>query len=175
MMRKTIPNKSQLALFDILFNRIIRLRLTNFLLGIGPPRNLNNHIENLRARSTIRGQQRNIMPGRNYHPILFKVNAMFLCVLRAYTQQPAYNHHHHNTTTNTRGAIGEERLGIMMIGDGTYKSRGDDASHRVQMSVKLGSPLTSYPCQTNISDENFDETAMRLMELKKFSMDLNER
>jgi hypothetical protein len=59
-----------------------------------------------------------------------------------------------------------------MTGDGTYKARGDDACHRVQMSVKLGSPLTSYPCQTNISDENFDETAMRLMELKKFSMDL---
>jgi hypothetical protein len=165
MMRKTIPNKPQFPLFGILSNRIIRIRLGNLHLGIRPPRNLNNHIENLRARSTIRGQQRNIMPGRNYHPFPFKVDAMFMWVCRTYLLTPTKTQQHNRNRMRGGGSWED--------GDGgdTNEARSDDACHCVQMSVKLGSPLTSYSCQTNVSDENFDEKAMRLMELKKFSRD----
>ena len=85
MMRKTIPDKSQFALLDILFDRIIIIVLGNLLLGIRPPRDLDNHIENLRTCCGRRGKKRDIMPCRDNNTILFEEDAVLEGIRGAYT------------------------------------------------------------------------------------------
>lgn len=55
MMRKTIPDETQFALLDILFDGIVILILGNFLFCIRPSRNLDDHVENLGTCSGCRG------------------------------------------------------------------------------------------------------------------------
>jgi hypothetical protein len=74
MVRKTIPHKAQLALLNILFNRIIRLVLTNLLLCVRPAGDLHHHVEYLRGRIGQGRQQGNIVPGGNHHTGLLEVN-----------------------------------------------------------------------------------------------------
>jgi hypothetical protein len=49
MVRETVPHESQLALLNVLLNRIEIFVLGNLLLGIGPTRDFNYHVEDLRA------------------------------------------------------------------------------------------------------------------------------
>src|SRR5271156_951432 len=55
MMRKTIPDKTQFALLNILFDGIVILLFGNFLFCICPSRNLDDHVENLGTCSGSRG------------------------------------------------------------------------------------------------------------------------
>lgn len=86
MMRKTIPHEPQFALLYILLDRIECLVLGNLLLGIRPPRDLDNHIENLGTRCRRRRQKRDIMPCRHGDAVLFKVDAVLEGVWCAYRE-----------------------------------------------------------------------------------------
>jgi hypothetical protein len=85
MMRKTIPDKSQFALLDILLDRIVIIVLGNLLLGIRPAGDLDNHIENLRTCCGRRGEKRDIMPCRDDNSILFEEDAVLEGIRGAYT------------------------------------------------------------------------------------------
>jgi hypothetical protein len=47
MMRETVPDKTQFALFYVLLDGIVWLIFGNFLLSIGPTRDFDNHVEDL--------------------------------------------------------------------------------------------------------------------------------
>ena len=87
MMRETIPDKSQFALLDILFDRIVIIVLGDLLLGIRPTGDLDNHIENLRTCCGRRSEKGDIMPRRDYNTILLKEDAVLEGIRGAYISQ----------------------------------------------------------------------------------------
>jgi len=84
MMGEAVPHETQFALFDVLFDWIVILVFGNFLFGIGPTRNFDNHVEDLGAVCRGGGKQGNVMPGRNHHAVFFKVDAMIEGIGRAW-------------------------------------------------------------------------------------------
>jgi hypothetical protein len=79
-MRETVSNKTQFSLFDVLLDWIVYFIFGDFLLGVRPTRDFDNHVEDLRTCTGRRCKKRNIMPWRDNNTILLKVNSMFECV-----------------------------------------------------------------------------------------------
>ena len=73
MVREAIADVAQLALFDVLFDGVKGLLLGDLHLGVGPTRNLDNHVQDALVGV---GEQRNVMEGRYDSSILFDEDTM---------------------------------------------------------------------------------------------------
>jgi hypothetical protein len=65
---EAVTDKAELALLDILLDGVEWFFLGDLHLGVGPTRNLNNHVQDALA---LVNKQRNIMEGRDRLAILF--------------------------------------------------------------------------------------------------------
>jgi hypothetical protein len=84
MMRETIPDKSQFPLFNVLFDRIVVFIFADFLFGVGPSWDFDDHVEDLGTCCGRRGKKRNIMPWRNNDTVLFKEDSVIERVIGAW-------------------------------------------------------------------------------------------
>ena len=84
MMGKAISNETQLPLFNILLNWIVILVLRNFLFGIGPARDFNNHVENLGTCCWRGSKEGDIMPWGHNDTVLLEVDAVVKRIGSAY-------------------------------------------------------------------------------------------
>jgi hypothetical protein len=83
---ETVADKPQFALFDVLLDGIVVLVLADFLLGVGPARDFDDHVEDLGGCGWARGEEGDIVPRRHNNTVLLKVDAVFKRVGRAYTR-----------------------------------------------------------------------------------------
>lgn len=73
MVGKAISDVAQPPLLDILLDRIERFFSGNLHLGVGPARNLYDHVEDA---IVLISKERNVMEGGNDRAILLDINAM---------------------------------------------------------------------------------------------------
>ncbi len=73
MVGETVAHVAQSALLDVLLDRIEGLFLGDLHLGVGPARNLDDHVEDSRV---LVCKERDIMEGRDDRAILLDENAM---------------------------------------------------------------------------------------------------
>ena len=64
---EAVTDEAELALLDILLNGVQFLILGDLKLGVGPTRDLNNHVEDVLA---LVGIERNVMEGRDGRSVL---------------------------------------------------------------------------------------------------------
>jgi hypothetical protein len=81
---ETVADEPQFALFDVLLDGIVVVVLADFLLGVGPARDFDDHVEDLGGCGGARGEEGDIVPGRHNNTVLLKVDAVFKRVGRAY-------------------------------------------------------------------------------------------
>ena len=74
MVGKAISDVAQPPLLDILLDRIERFFSGNLHLGVGPARNLYDHVEDA---IVLISKERNVMEGRDDGAILFDEDAVF--------------------------------------------------------------------------------------------------
>ena len=74
MVREAIPHKTQFTTFDILLDGVERLLLGNFHLGVCPPWNLDDHVQN--AIVPV-GKERDVVKRRDNISIRLDENAVF--------------------------------------------------------------------------------------------------
>jgi hypothetical protein len=74
---EAVADKPQFALFDVLLDGIVVVVLADFLLGVGPARDFDDHVEDLGGCGWARGKERDIVPRRHNDPVLLKVDAVF--------------------------------------------------------------------------------------------------
>lgn len=72
---ETVSDVSELALFNVLLDRVERLFLGDLHLGVGPSGNLDNHVEDSLG---LVGKERNVVEGRNDLALLLDVDTV-LC------------------------------------------------------------------------------------------------
>lgn len=73
MVREAVANIAQLALLDVLLDRVEGLFLGNLHFCVGPAGNLDDHVEDTLI---LVGEKRDIMEGRNDGAVLFDEDAM---------------------------------------------------------------------------------------------------
>ena len=73
MVGEAVANETQTALFDVLLDGVEWLLLGDLELGVGPARDLDNHVEDAIA---LVGKERNVVERREGGSILLSVNAM---------------------------------------------------------------------------------------------------
>jgi hypothetical protein len=78
VVREAIANETQSTLLDILFNGIEGFLLANFHLGVGPTRDLDDHVENA---VVLVCKERDVVEGRYHRAILFDVDAVLWMTL----------------------------------------------------------------------------------------------
>jgi len=74
VMGEAVANETQTALFDVLLDGVEGLILADFELGVGPTRNLNNHVQDT---IVLVVKERNVVEGGKDGPVLFRIYAMF--------------------------------------------------------------------------------------------------
>ena len=62
VVREAVADETEPALLDVLFDGVERLLLGDLHFGIGPPRDLNDHIEDAKLLIGVEG---NVMEGRD--------------------------------------------------------------------------------------------------------------
>lgn len=72
-MGEAVANETQTTLFDVLLNGIEDLILGYFQLGVGPTRDLNDHVEDT---IVLVVKERNVVEGGNDGPVVFRIYAM---------------------------------------------------------------------------------------------------
>lgn len=70
---EAVANVAELALLDVLLDRVEGLLLRDLHLRVGPARDLNDHVENA---IILVGEKRNVMEGRNDRAVLLDEDAM---------------------------------------------------------------------------------------------------
>jgi len=74
VMGEAVANETQTTLFDVLLDGIEGLILADFELGVGPTRDLNNHVEDT---IVLVVKERNVVEGGKDGTVLFRIYAMF--------------------------------------------------------------------------------------------------
>lgn len=73
VMGEAVANETQTTLFDVLLNGVEDLILGDFQLGVGPARDLNDHVEDT---IVLVVKERNVVEGGNDGPVVFRIYAM---------------------------------------------------------------------------------------------------
>ena len=79
MVREAVADVAQATLFDVLLDGIERLFLGDLHLGVGPTRDLDNHVED---PIVLVGKEGYVVEGRDDGAVLLDVHAM-LCSARS--------------------------------------------------------------------------------------------
>jgi hypothetical protein len=73
-MRKAVANIAQTAFLDVLLDGVERFLFGDLHLGVGPPGNLDNHVEDAIVHVS---EERDVVKGRHDGAILFNVDTVF--------------------------------------------------------------------------------------------------
>ena len=73
-MGETVANETQTAFLDVLFDGVECFLLGDLKLGVGPARDLYNHVEDA---IVLVGKERDVVEGGEDGPILFRIDAVF--------------------------------------------------------------------------------------------------
>lgn len=73
MVREAVAHVAQAAFLDVLLDGVERLLLRDFHLSVGPPRDLDDHVQDA---IVLVGEEGNVVPGRDDVTVLFEKNAV---------------------------------------------------------------------------------------------------
>ena len=73
-MGEAVANETQTTLLDVLFDGVERFVLGDLKLGVGPTRDLYNHVEDA---IVLVGKERDVVEGGDDGSVLFRIDAVF--------------------------------------------------------------------------------------------------